>query len=63
MTTQAVLWTGTGTALAAAVAAGFMDWRRGRRRNFDSVGWVPWRGFQVAAFFAALAFAVFALRA
>lgn len=63
MTTQAALWTGAGAALAAAIAAGFMDWRRNRRRDFEAVGWVPWRGIQVAAFFAALAFAVFALRA
>ena len=62
MTTQAALWTGTGASLASAVAAGFMDWRRGRRRDFDAVGWVPWRGIQVTAFFVALAFAVFALR-
>ena len=63
MTTQAALWTGTGASLVAAVTAGLMDWRRNRRRDFDSVGWVPWRGLQVVAFFLALAFAVFALRA
>ena len=58
MTTQAALWTGAGAAVAVAVAAGVMDWRRGRRRNFDDVGWVPWRGIQVTAFFAALALAI-----
>lgn len=62
MTAQAALWTGTGASLASAVAAGFMEWRRGRRRNFEAVGWVPWRGIQVTAFFAALAFAMLALR-
>jgi hypothetical protein len=63
MTTQAALWTAAAASLAAAVTAGLMDWRRGRRRDFDSIGWVPWRGLQVIAFFAALAFAIFALRA
>ena len=63
MTTQAGLWTGTGVALALAVAAGVMDWRRTRRRNLDATGWVPWRGIQVAGFFAALAFAIFAMHA
>ena len=63
MTTQAGLWTGTGIALAMAVIAGVMDWRRSRRRNLDATGWVPWRGIQVIGVFAALAFAIFAMRA
>ena len=62
MTAQAALWSAAGAALAIAVAAGAMDWRRGRRRDFDAVGWVPWGAIQVTAFFAALAFAIFALR-
>ena len=61
MTTQAAFWTGAGAALALAVSAGVMDARRTRRRAFDDVGWVPWRGIQVAALFAALACAVLAL--
>jgi hypothetical protein len=61
MTTQAGLWTATGVALAVVIMAVVMEWRRNRRRNFDAVGWVPWRGIQVAAFFAALAFAIFAM--
>lgn len=47
-----------GAALAFAVISGFLEWRRNRRRNLDDPGWVPWRGIQVAAFFAALVFAV-----
>jgi hypothetical protein len=62
MTTQAAWWTGAGAALAIAVAAGFMEWRRGRRRDFEAVGWMPWRGIQVTAFFALLACVVLALR-
>ncbi len=61
MTMQAAFWTGAGAALAVAVAAGVMDWRRHRRRDFDNVGWVPWRGIQVTALFAALACVVLAV--
>jgi hypothetical protein len=61
MTTQAWMW-GAGAALAAAVLAGLGDWRRSRaRRGIDDIGWVPWRGIQLAALFAALAFAILAL--
>jgi hypothetical protein len=62
VTTQAALWTSAGTALTVAVGAGLMDWRRHRRPDFDAVGWMPWRGIQVTAFFAALAFVVLAIR-
>jgi hypothetical protein len=63
MTTQATFWTGAGASLAVALVAGLLDWRRNRRRDLDSVGWMPWRGIQAAAFFAALAFAAIALHA
>ena len=63
MSTQAAFWSGAGTALAVAVAAGVMGWRRTRRRDFDAVGWVPWRGIQVMALFAAMACAVLAFGA
>lgn len=62
--TQASYWTATGAAIALAVLAGVRDWRRiHRRRAIDDIGWVPWRGIQVAAFFAALAFAILAMKA
>ena len=63
MTTQAAFWTGAGAALGVAVGAGVMEWRRGRRRHFDDVGWVPWRGIQVAAFFAVLALTILGFKA
>jgi len=63
MTTQDWLWGATGAALALAVAAGFAEARRHRRASLDRHGWVPWRGVQVAAFFAALALAVLAMKA
>lgn len=63
MTTQVWMWSAAGAALGLALLAGVADWRRGRRRELDSVGWVPWRGLQVAGFFAALVFAVLAVQA
>jgi hypothetical protein len=61
MTTQGGLWTGAGAALVLAVVAGVADWRRTRRTALDDPGWVPWRGIQVAALFAALTFVVLAM--
>ncbi len=63
MTTQGWMWAAAGAALALAVLAGVADRRRSRRRALDAPGWVPWRGIQVAAFFAVLLFAVLALKA
>jgi len=64
MTTQEWMWAGAGAAVAVALVAGIADWRRThRRRNIDDIGWVPWRGIQVVAFFAVMLFAVLALRA
>jgi hypothetical protein len=49
-------------ALAFAIVAGVMEGRRMRRRDFRKVGWMPWRGLQVAAFFLAMLFAVLAVK-
>ena len=58
------LWTACGGAVALAIVAGIADWRRThRRRGFDDVGWVPWRGVQVAAVFTAVLLAALAARA
>jgi len=62
MTTQEWMWIGDIAALALALFAGVADWRRTRRRNLDDSGWVPWRGIQIAAIFAAIAFTVLAMR-
>ena len=60
MTTQQWLWAAAGTATVLALIAGIAESRRGRRRDLDRTGWVPWRGVQVAAFFAVLLFAILA---
>lgn len=64
MTTQYSLWTAAAAALALAIVAGIADWRRQhRRRAIDAVGWVPWRGLQVAGLFTAVLLAVLAFQA
>ncbi len=63
MTTQAWMWTASGTGLGLALVAGVAEWRRSRRRDLDKPGWVPWLGIQVAGLFAALVFAMLAMRA
>lgn len=49
MTQAEQWWTVAGAALAVALAAGLADWRRGRRRDIDRVGWVPWTLIQIVA--------------
>lgn len=60
---QGWLWGADGVALALAVVAGVAEHRRHNRRNIDATGWMPWRGLQVAAFFAVVILGVLALRA
>ena len=64
MTTQGWMWTADG----ARAGAGGAGRRGGMARatgaaTLDATGWVPWRGIQVAAFFAVLLLAMLALKA
>ncbi len=61
MTTQEWMWAGDIAALLVVVVAGLAEWRRTRRTNLDDPGWIPWRGVQVAALFAAIAFTILAM--
>ena len=63
MSVQHWLWSAAGAAVLLAVIAGFADSHRQRRRSLDRPGWVPWRGLQVAAFFAAVALAILGWKA
>lgn len=63
MTTQEWMLAGAGAALALIVLAGVADARRNRRRELDATGWVPWRGIQMAGFFAVVLFAILAWKA
>jgi len=62
MTVRAWLWGAAGMAALLAVAAGIAEARRNRRRDLDETGWVPWRGLQVAGFFALLLFSILAFK-
>ena len=62
MTTQEWMWAADFAALAVLLVAGVAEWRRTRRANLDDPGWIPWRGIQVAALFAAMAFTILAMR-
>ena len=55
-------WWAEGAALLLVVVAGFAEHRRNRRERLDAIGWVPWRGIQVAAVFAMLAVLILALK-
>jgi len=57
MTAQEMVWTAAGCAAGIAVLASFAEWLRNRRRNLDSVGWMPWQSISVLAFFLAVGLA------
>lgn len=61
MTVQASLYAGVAAAFVLFVLAGAMESRRQGRRDIDAAGWVPWRGIQILAVFAALACLLVAL--
>lgn len=63
MTARLLLSGAAGAAAMLALIAGVAESRRQRRRDLDRTGWVPWRGLQVAAFFAVLLFAILAWKA
>lgn len=63
MHAQLWLWGGAGGAALLAVGSGLADHRRHNRRTLDDIGWVPWRGIQVAAIGAGLVLLSFAIRA
>ena len=62
MQAQHWYWWAGGVALAVALLAGIAEARRDRRASLDDIGWVPWRGIQVAAFFAMLLVLILALK-
>ncbi len=57
-----ILWWLSGALLVLAVVAAWAEHRRGKRRNLDSVGWMPWNLLQVLAFLGAVAAAALALK-
>ena len=63
MTAREWLAGAAGAAAVLAIVAGIAESRRIRRHDLDRTGWVPWRGIQVAAFFATLLLAILAWKA
>ena len=59
---QGPLWIGVGAMVALAGVSGVAEWRRGKRRDLDKVGWVPWTLIQVMATLLAIVGAAFALK-
>jgi hypothetical protein len=57
-----ILWWLAGALLLLAAAAVWAEHRRGKRRNLDSVGWMPWNLIQILAFLGAVAAAALALK-
>lgn len=58
---QAWLWGAAAACVAVAIASGIAQWRRGRRRDLDRVGMVPWPTVQFVVMMAALLLASVAL--
>jgi hypothetical protein len=62
LSTDQLLWIGAASLLAVAVFAAIAEHRRGRRRDLDRVGLMPWNFIQVIAFLCAVAAAGLALK-
>ena len=60
--TQAGLWAGAGVAMATAVIAGVAEYRRGKRKDLDRVGIMPWNAIQIFAFLVAMIAVIFAVK-
>jgi hypothetical protein len=56
------LWVLSGLLLALAAGAAWAEHRRGKRRNLDRVGLMPWNLIQILAFLGAIAAAALALK-
>ena len=57
-----LLWAAAGLLLLVAAFAAFAEHRRGRRRNLDRPGWVPWNLIQILAFLLAVTAVAIAAR-
>jgi len=62
MHAQHYYWWAGGIAFAIMIFAGIADWRRNHRRKIDDYGWMPWRGIQVTAMFAAIVILILAIK-
>jgi hypothetical protein len=60
---RTILWFVAGGLLLLAVGAAWAEHRRGRRRDLDRVGWVPWNLVQILAFLGAVIAVALAVKA
>lgn len=57
-----LLWPAAAAFAALAALAGWRDHARGKRRDVDKPGWVPWQPVMVLAMLAAVVCAALAVR-
>ena len=57
-----LLWIAAAALAVLAVSAGWADHARGKRRNLDRPGWVPWQLVMVLAMLLAVVCAALAVR-
>ncbi|HEX8401919.1 MAG TPA: hypothetical protein VF628_09475 [Allosphingosinicella sp.] len=62
MTGQTGLWALAASGAALSGLSALADWRRGRRRDLNRPGWVPWTGVQLLATLVAVIAAALALK-
>jgi hypothetical protein len=62
LTLHQILWIAAGLLLLLALASGWLEHRRKRRRDLDRPGLVPWQLIEVLSFFAAAGAAVLAVK-
>lgn len=62
-TAAQLLWALAGFFAALAALAAWRDHARGKRRDIDKPGWVPWTGVTVLAMLLALVCGALAVRA
>lgn len=60
--TATLLWCAAGALALLAAFAALAEHRRGKRRDLDRPGLMPWNLIQVLAFFAAAGAAILALK-
>jgi hypothetical protein len=61
-TAAQLLWTAAAAFAALAAFAAWRDHARGRRRDLDRPGWVPWQGVMVLSLLLGVVCAALAVR-
>ncbi|PKP89405.1 MAG: hypothetical protein CVT77_17930 [Alphaproteobacteria bacterium HGW-Alphaproteobacteria-16] len=59
---QEPLWIAAGALMALSAGSGVAEWRRSKRSNLDSVGWMPWTFIQVMSLLFAIVTTALAIK-